>query len=135
MIVLKQKPLSLNQMYPTGRGGRRYATTESKAYKSAWALLAKAHYCEFEKCEQPLAVTITICGPILTKTGSISKTAVDLDNCPKPIIDGIADALDFNDSIVTTLFCRKVYAQEWSITVTIQRDTTASKAEPTFHCE
>lgn len=122
MITLYQKPLSLNQMYPTGRNGRRFATAESKSYKQMWALLAKTHYREFIDYDSALAVVITIGGPILTKSGKISKTATDLDNCPKPIIDGIAAALGFNDSIVTRLVCRKFYAESWSITVSLLPD-------------
>jgi Holliday junction resolvase RusA-like endonuclease len=126
MITLHQKPLSLNQMYPTGRNGRRFATAESKSYKESWALLAKAHYREFTGYTLPLAVAIEVVGPITTKAGSISKTAIDLDNCAKPIIDGVADALGFNDSIVTMLICRKHYAERWAITVAIKPDDSIS---------
>lgn len=122
MITLYQKPLSLNQMYPTGKGGRRFATPKSKAYKQSWASLAQAHYKEFTNYDSPLAIIITVAGPIFTLEGSISKTAIDCDNIAKPIIDGIADALGFNDSIVTSLFCRKAYADNWSISVTLKPD-------------
>lgn len=116
------KPLSLNQMYPTGKNGRRYATPESKRYKEVIGLLAKKHYPEFMGYSSPLAVIITVLGPILTKKGEISKTAIDTDNIAKPIIDGIASSLGFNDSCVTSLFCRKSNAGEWSIAITLKAD-------------
>lgn len=114
---LKIKPLSLNQLYPSNRNGRRFLSKEGLAYKKAIQDAVKLNLKSFpdKGYHLPLRFSYTIYGPFLTNKGQISKTAGDLDNYCKPILDAISQELGIDDSCVFKIEANKELANHWEV--------------------
>ena len=58
--------------------------------------------------------------PIMTKKGTISKTAGDVDNLIKPVQDIFFENLNFDDSQITSVFAQKTQSEKPFIIVNIK---------------
>ena len=110
-MIYYGKPLSLNSMYPTNRQGRRFLTTEGKAYKEAIKRLCV----DLRVNEGRLRFSYMVYGPILTKQGNISKTAGDIDGWCKALMDACCEAAGVDDSSVIEIHAKKTNATEWRV--------------------
>jgi Holliday junction resolvase RusA-like endonuclease len=116
-MKLDIKPLSLNQLYPSNRNGRRFLSKDGAIYKATIQNAVKSNLKLFPEkgYSLPLEFNLIVSGPYLTKQGAISKTAGDVDNAIKGILDAVCDELDINDACVFRVSAEKKIAQEWSI--------------------
>jgi len=118
-IILDMKPVGLNQAYSTNRQGRRFLVARGKTYKALVGMKAIQSMREFEGYLGPLKFEYVIEGPWLTKSGSISKTAGDIDGFSKLLCDAVCEALGINDCTIFEVVGRKVVAGKWRIIATL----------------
>jgi Holliday junction resolvase RusA-like endonuclease len=116
-VKIEIKPLSLNQLYPSNRQGRRFLSKQGAQYKELiqQAVKLNSRYFPEKGYSLPLEFTYIVCGPFLTKSGTISKTAGDLDNFCKPLLDSVCQELEINDSCVFKITAEKRIANDWAI--------------------
>lgn len=91
---------------------------EAKAYKKL-----VSQYCKELKVisghRGALSCVIEYHGQWLTKSGTISKTAGDIDNFSKLILDALCEEYDFDDSQIMELSFKKVISEEWFFLISI----------------
>lgn len=121
MLTIPTKPLSMNSAYPTNKQGRRFLTSEGAAYKTLIGIKARAVFPDLIGCQDTVRATVVVYGPILTKNGTVSKTAMDLDNCLKLMLDAVTSALGFDDSLIVSIQAEKQLADEWGFTLDLAR--------------
>lgn len=107
------KAITHNQAYPSRSGGGRSLSKEGRHYKNFIRLSCLSQVQDFEvQKNSVLKATYIICKPeFLTKDGNPSRTAGDGDGFIKLLQDAIADAFDFDDSVVWDVRALKVYQE------------------------
>lgn len=114
MIEIKLKPLSMGRIWGQTKSGKRFLTNEGRAYKKAVAM-----HClslgVLRNYHGAIAADLEFHGPWLTKRGTISKSAGDIDNFTKLIFDSLCEAYGFDDSQIMEVHLRKVIADDWII--------------------
>ena len=116
-LVLRLKPMSVNQAYSTSRQGRRFLVASGKSYKLAVALEAGRFFESIRGYSGRLKLEYEIHGPWLTKEGKVSKTAGDLANFEKLLIDSVCESIDVNDASIFKIEAEKIVSDEWIIKV------------------
>ena len=107
---LNEKPIGLNNAYPTNRQGRRYLTDEGKAYKARIGWAAKQAMQNQPFFEKP-TVTIGL---------GFNRHGCDIDNPVKLILDAMTKIVYTNDPKVIELHVYKFYDKNNPfITVTV----------------
>ena len=88
----------MGRIWSTNKKGRRFLTDEAIRFKYQVGLIAKKSFPELIEYEKELKFEAIFYGNwYRKKDGAISKTAGDLDNFNKLILDGISEAMGFND--------------------------------------
>jgi Holliday junction resolvase RusA-like endonuclease len=118
MIKIPVKPMSMGRAWSQTRAGKRFLVPEAKVYKKL-----VAQYCKELKVisghRGALTCVIEYHGQWLTKTGTISKTAGDIDNFSKLILDALCEEYDFDDSQIMELSLKKVISEEWFVLISL----------------
>lgn len=121
-LLLKIKPISLNQCFSTLRDGRR---VRSKQY-AIWvktlkhellphSLSLRNFFNSFKPKQHEIRAEIIIHNPeMITIAKTISQKSGDLDNIIKPLFDNIF-IYGIDDSQVTEILARKTQSEEWKI--------------------
>ena len=111
--------MSLGRAWSQTKSGKRFLVKEAKDYK-----MLVAYYCKelsvLDGYTGALKFTIEYRGPWLTRNKTISKTAGDIDNFQKLILDGLCEAYNFDDSQIMELNLKKVIADEWLIRIEVK---------------
>lgn len=114
------KPVSTNHAVKHGKFGS-YKTSEfikfQRIFKTQLTIIGTKQI-----PEEPLRIEIDFHLPkevFYTKKGTVAKKN-DLDNFCKYAIDGLADHLGFNDSLVCELYVRKIPSIDWRISGSIR---------------
>ena len=129
MKVLNIKPLSLNNVYVTGRNGRRFLSKEGKEYKRFIINQLRDHSFPFHE-NQYIALNVKFfLSDMMTKSGRIKKKRHDLDDFLKLFIDAICEGLNIpDDSFIANINCSK----RPSLTDLIMFDIHAYELDATF---
>ena len=104
------KPLSMGRIWSTGKHGKRFLTTEGSNFKKLVGIEARKSFPEMINFSGKIHFEAKFYGNWHTKKGEISKTAGDLDNFNKLIIDGIAELMGFNDAQIFKISTEKIDA-------------------------
>ena len=108
MVIVNQKPMTMGRIWSTNKQGRRFLTHEAQRFKSQIGNIALKAFPELIRYEKEIGFEAVFYGNwYRKKDGAISKTAGDLDNFNKLILDGIGDALRFNDCQVFHIDIKK----------------------------
>jgi len=104
-IKIPLEAVSLNQLYPSNKSGRRFLSASGKEYKehvfhATRKALAKT---EFTIDQNKHFLTLEIffyTSKLLTKESKISKNKPDLSNCVKALEDAVFEAIGLDDYLV-----------------------------------
>lgn len=114
MIEIKLKPMSLGRAWSQSKSGKRFLVTEARQYKALVAFHCR-EMAFLSGHRGAIRFTIEYHGPWLTKQGGISKTAGDIDNFSKLLVDSLCEHYDFDDSQIMEMNLKKVIADQWKI--------------------
>ncbi len=99
-VVLPGLPPALNNLYPTGRDGRRHLSAEGRQWHRTVAdACTAARLLPFPQKRVYLSVHLEFVG---------LNYASDVDGRAKAVLDALADALGFDDRYVEELTLRRV---------------------------
>lgn len=118
MFEIKIKPMSLGRAWSQSKNGRRFLIPEAKKYKLLISSHCKGMYW-LHDYDGAIFFIAEFHGPWLTKQGKISKTAGDVDNFSKLILDSLCESYGFDDSQVTEIKLQKFLADEWMIRLSL----------------
>lgn len=114
------KPISVNHAIKHGRRGS-YKTSDLIVFVRMFNTCLSQHGKKIIP-DKPLKITVDFMIPkevFYTKKNTVAKKN-DLDNWLKYTIDGLANFLGFNDSLVCEIITRKVPSDTWRIKGSIQ---------------
>lgn len=98
MIRVNLKPMSMGRIWSTNKQGRRFLTIEAQRFKFEVGLIARHAFPDLIDFKKELKFEAIFYGNwYKKKDGAISKTAGDLDNFNKLILDGISEAMGIDD--------------------------------------
>ena len=119
MIEIPIKPMSLGRAWSQTKTGRRFLVPEAKKYKEMIAYYCK-EYAFFDGYAGAMACRLEFHGPWLTKEHRLSKTAGDIDNFSKLLIDSLCEAYNFDDSQIVEMHLKKIIADDWKIRIELK---------------
>ena len=116
---VNRKALTFNSAYPTNKMGRRFLTREGKEFKEEVFYEVKKQCPGFQLKEKHVLCVeyFFYSKAVVTKKGTVSKTAGDLDGQIKLLQDAMCDALGLDDSIIFEINAKKILSSKDSITV------------------
>ncbi len=128
-FMLPILPMSLNQCEASTRGGRRYKTKKFKAWREHVTRGLETHLRElqnlfegFDSREEIIALELKFGTPYLrTKSETINKKSIDLDNIFKPIVDEIFSHLEVDDAFICEIHGSKQYSNNEFMEITLER--------------